>query len=80
MSKNETLRDERRNPGMSPITARPLIWPRSPTREGKRVVTVYLDESAWRELKMLGLNNGRTTQWLVQEAINLLLRSQRPGG
>jgi hypothetical protein len=51
-------------------------WPRSLAREGKRVVTVYLDEDTWRRLKMLGLNKGRTTQALVEEAINQMLQCE----
>jgi len=48
--------------------------PRSPTRKGKRAVTVYLDETSWRELKQLGLDKDRTIQSLVEKAIKLLLR------
>jgi hypothetical protein len=48
-------------------------WPRSPAREGKRVVTIYLDEDIWRRLKLIGLDKGCTLQALVEEAINRLL-------
>jgi hypothetical protein len=44
-------------------------WPRPSTREGKRVVTVYLDEDTWRRLKLIGLDKGCTMQALVEEAI-----------
>jgi hypothetical protein len=51
--------------------------PRSPTRVGKRVVTIYLDELAWRQLKMLGLDENKTTQALVEDALNMLFRSKK---
>lgn len=45
---------------------------RPPSREGKRVLSVYLDPLAWKQLRMLALDEGSTTQELGEEAINLL--------
>jgi hypothetical protein len=51
------------------ITALPV---RSPSRAGKRVLSVYLDPLAWKQLRQLALDTGSTTQALGEEAINLL--------
>jgi antitoxin-like ribbon-helix-helix protein len=45
---------------------------RPPSREGKRVLSVYLDPLAWKQLRMLALDRETTTQMLGEEAINLL--------
>ena len=45
---------------------------RPPSRAGKRVVSVYLDPVAWRQLRQLALDTGTTTQALGEEAVNLL--------
>jgi hypothetical protein len=50
---------------------RPLM-PRPPSRAGKRVLSVYLDPLAWKQLRQLALDGETTTQALGEEAINLL--------
>jgi hypothetical protein len=45
---------------------------RPPSRAGKRVLSVYLDPLAWKQLRQLALDTGTTTQVLGEEAINLL--------
>jgi len=45
---------------------------RPPSREGKRVLSVYLDPLAWKQLRQLALDTGTTTQALGEEAVNLL--------
>ena len=41
-----------------------------PSRRGRKAVTVYLDAAAHRQLRMLALEQGRSGQDLVMEAID----------
>jgi hypothetical protein len=45
---------------------------RPPSREGKRMFSIYLDPLAWKQLRMLALETDTTAQALGEEAINLL--------
>lgn len=45
---------------------------RPPSREGKRVLSVYLDPLAWKQLRQLALDTETSTQALGEEAVNLL--------
>jgi hypothetical protein len=45
---------------------------RPPSREGKRVLSIYLDPLAWKQLRQLALDTETTTQVLGEEAVNLL--------
>jgi hypothetical protein len=45
---------------------------RPPSREGKRVLSIYLDPLAWKQLRQLALDVDTSTQALGEEAINLL--------
>jgi hypothetical protein len=45
---------------------------RPPSREGKRVLSVYLDPIAWKQLRQLALDTETSTQALGEEAVNLL--------
>lgn len=45
---------------------------RPPSREGKRMLSIYLDPLAWKQLRMLALETDTTAQALGEEAINLL--------
>lgn len=64
----------------SPVIARPTSdkdaatpsVKRPPGREGKRVLSVYLDPLAWKQLRQLALDTDSTTQTLGEEAVNLL--------
>ena len=47
---------------------------RPPSREGKRVLSIYLPPEAWKQLRMLSLNLETSAQTLGEEAINLLFR------
>jgi hypothetical protein len=51
--------------------------PRPPSREGKRVLSVYLKPEAWKQLRMLSVNLESPTQALGEEAINLLFEKHR---
>ena len=45
---------------------------RPPSREGKRVLSIYLDPLAWKQLRQLALDTDTSTQALGEEAVNLL--------
>ena len=45
---------------------------RPSSRAGKRVLSVYLDPLAWKQLRQLALDTDTTTQALGEEAVNLL--------
>jgi hypothetical protein len=55
-------------PSIAPAAKRP------PSREGKRVLSVYLDPIAWKQLRQLALDNETSTQELGEQAINLLFQ------
>ena len=50
---------------------------RPPSRAGKRVLSIYLDPLAWKQLRQLALDMDTTTQALGEEAINLLFAKYR---
>jgi hypothetical protein len=50
---------------------------RPPSREGKRVLSIYLPPEAWKQLRMLSVNHQVSTQALGEEAINLLFEKHR---
>jgi hypothetical protein len=50
---------------------------RPPSRKGKRVLSIYLDPLAWKQLRLMALENDTTTQALGEEAINLLFASRQ---
>lgn len=45
---------------------------RPPSRLGKRVLSIYLDPLAWKQLRQLALDTETSTQALGEEAVNLL--------
>jgi hypothetical protein len=45
---------------------------RPPSRAGKRVLSVYLDPIAWKQIRQFALDGETTTQALGEEAVNLL--------
>jgi|HubBroStandDraft_3_1064219.scaffolds.fasta_scaffold295658_2 hypothetical protein len=57
--------------------APPAAAKRPPSREGKRVLSVYLTPEAWKQLRMLSLDLGSSTQALGEEAVNLLFEKHR---
>jgi hypothetical protein len=50
---------------------------RPPSREGKRVLSVYLSPEAWKQLRMLAVNLETSTQDLGEQAINMLFEAHR---
>ncbi len=69
-------------PGVLPVTSNggakpaPVGTARPPSRQGKRVLSLYLDPLAWKQLRQLALQDETTTQALGEEAINLLFTSR----
>ena len=61
-----------RPPAATPESGDGTETKRPPSRAGKRVLTVYLDPLAWKQLRLLALDTGTTTQALGEEAVNLL--------
>ena len=61
----------------TPANAETVAAPRPPSRAGKRVVSLYLDPTAWRQLRYLALDLETSTQALGEEAINLLFEKHR---
>lgn len=49
-----------------------LTTTRPPSRAGKRVLSIYLDPIAWKQIRQLALDSDTSTQALGEEAINLL--------
>jgi hypothetical protein len=60
-------------PESEPVTASK----RPPSREGKRVLSIYLKPEAWKQLRMLAVNLETSTQDLGEEALNLLFEAHR---
>ena len=44
--------------------------PQQPSRVGKKVVSVYLSESVWRDLKLLAVKTDSTIDALVRQGID----------
>ena len=81
MSKRPSLFAPKATPDTIKADASPLIenaapepigTKRPPSRAGKRVLSVYLDPLAWKQLRQLALDTETSTQALGEEAVNLL--------
>jgi hypothetical protein len=61
-------------PAAAPIPPQALnpATVRSPSRAGKRVLSIYFEPIAWKQIRQLALDNDTSTQALGEEAINLL--------
>lgn len=64
-------------PEAPPITEAKPRSVRPPSRAGKRVLSIYLDPIAWKQLRQLALDGSTSTQALGEEAINLLFERHR---
>lgn len=53
-------------------SAASMTTQRPPSRAGKRVLSIYLDPLAWKQLRQLALDADTSTQALGEEAVNLL--------
>jgi hypothetical protein len=50
---------------------------KQPSRAGKKVVTVYLAESVWRETKMLAARTDTTIDALMRRGLDLVLAENK---
>jgi len=59
-------------PAPSAVAPSPPAGPRpqQPSRVGKKVVSVYLTESVWRDLKLLAVKTDTTIDALVRQGID----------
>lgn len=85
MTKRPSLFAAKASAAPAPAEAEPIapsVTPsskatRPPSREGKRILSVYLKPEAWKQLRMLSVNLETPTQALGEEAINLLFEKHR---
>ena len=49
----------------------------APSREGTRVLTIYLKPEAWKQLRMLAANMESSPEELGEEAVNLLFEKHQ---
>jgi hypothetical protein len=49
-----------------------LDKPQQPSRRGKKVVTVYLPESVWRDAKMLAVRTDTTIDAIMRRGLDLV--------
>jgi hypothetical protein len=61
---------ERSAKGPSPVAPHPQVVRPQPSRVGKKVVSVYLTESVWRDLKLLAVKTDSTIDALVRQGID----------
>jgi hypothetical protein len=71
----ETVIDDAARPVPIAVNTNPSQRP--PSRAGKRVLSIYLDPVAWRQLRDLALDLDTSTQALGEEAVNLLFEKHR---
>jgi hypothetical protein len=70
---NTAITDSANEPAaLAPAVEGRSVTRRPPSREGKRVLSVYLDPLAWKQLRQLALDTETSTQALGEEAVNLL--------
>jgi hypothetical protein len=71
-------------PAVAPASPEPAVEPeptpavrRPPSREGKRILSIYLKPEAWKQMRMLAVQLESSTQALGEDAINLLFEKHR---
>ncbi len=62
---------------VEPMETTTATTQRPPSRAGKRVLSIYLDPLAWKQLRQLALDTDTTTQALGEEAVNMLFEKHR---
>jgi hypothetical protein len=73
MTKRPSLKAIATPPPPTPLSVAPSppAGPRpQPSRVGKKVVSVYLTESVWRDLKLLAVKTDSTIDALVRQGID----------
>ena len=56
------------------VASKSPAQPRPPSRRGKRNVSAYIDATAAKQLRLLAVELDRSTQSLLEEALNDLFR------
>ena len=74
---NATTQPVTPDPVQPPFQVETKKTARPPSREGKRVLSIYIPPEAWKQLRLLSLNTETSTQALGEEAINLLFEKHR---
>jgi hypothetical protein len=73
MTKRPSLKAvENRPPSAAAPTMAAATRTTQPSRVGKKVVTVYLDESVWRSVKMMAVKNDTTIDALMRQGLDLV--------
>lgn len=82
MSKRPSLKAIERHPAphiaaeSAPIET-PTANKQQPSRTGKKVVTVYLSESVWREVKVLAAKTDSTIDGLMRRGLDLVFQEHK---
>ncbi len=82
MSKRPSLKAIERHPAPqiaadSTTVATPTESRQQPSRTGKKVVTVYLPESVWREVKVLAAKTDSTIDALMRRGLDLVFQEHK---
>lgn len=82
MSKRPSLKAIERHPvppavADSAPSAAPSVSKQQPSRAGKKVVTVYLPESVWREVKVLAAKTDTTIDGLMRRGLDLVFQEHK---
>lgn len=82
MSKRPSLKAIERHPAPPAVVesapiAVPSMSKQQPSRTGKKVVTVYLPESVWREVKVLAAKTDTTIDGLMRRGLDLVFQEHK---
>ena len=84
MTKRPSLKAIERHPSAAAIVEEVSQTPppathgkQQPSRAGKKVVTVYLSESVWRELKVLAAKTDSTIDGLMRQGLDHVFAEHR---
>lgn len=70
------LRQEEAPPAPPQQPTRPPAAPKPATRAGKRALTFYLDQTAYKQFAILAVEEDRNHEALLREALNLLFQNR----
>lgn len=77
MAKRPSLRQVADKEASGPVSIPAQSRPTS--RQGKRVLSVFIEPQVWRQLRAMALDEGTTTQALGVEALSLLFAQRGKG-
>lgn len=70
------LREEEAPPTLTRKPERPSNEAKPATRLGKRAVTFYIDQAAYKQFAILAVEEDRNHEALLREALNLLFQNR----